>query len=878
MNFIYTIKNQGDIAHLGGKAASLQALAQCGHVGINIPAWFALSPEAYTESLPFATRRALKSARTAQAITRITDNTHPSNAVMEAVMTAYDALAPNGEPVAVRSSAIDEDGARHSFAGQLESFLFVEREALADCIAKVWRSAFAPHVLDYRAQHGLSLIPRVPAVLIQKMINADTAGVAFSADPLSGRRSVTVINAVNGTAHDLVSGAVDGDSYRVDHHKGQTIGYPTSHHASALSEGDIINIAQLAQACTKYFGCPQDIEWTIDESGISLVQSRAITTLDALADPEDHMRLWDNSNIVESYGGITSPLTYAFARGAYEAVYREFARILGMPSAYIQREQQLFRNMLGYINGRVYYNLINWYRLLAMLPGFSINHKFMEQMMGVREGLPDDLIKKLESASLGARIKDSLLFARTIAGLLTNYFSLTKKTARFYKRLDDTLSDGDALNNMRIDALGAHYRELETRLLHHWDAPLINDLFAMIFYGLLHVLSERWCGAPLHNDLLCAQGGLVSAEPARRIRDMAQLAATDDKLTDAIDRIAKSSQSPDVTTAFAEWPKFQTQLGDYLHTFGERCLEELKLESDTTSDDPRLLLATIAGLAQHRASHGAPEATVELQLRAQAESKVRRALRWRPLRRFIFSRVLRAARRLVRERENLRFERTRVFGRVRRIVLAIGKGLVSANHIDNARDVFYLEINELLGVIEGTTTTTRLRDLINVRKRNQQDYEAARAPDERFQTFGAVHVGNRFVGAQSQAATVSGDSLQGIGSSPGVVEGIARVITDPRNASLAPGEILVAPRTDPGWVMLFAGAAGVLVERGSLLSHSAIVTRELGIPSIVALPGLVDWLNTGDHIRFDGATGVVERLNDEQLDDAPLERITQAAP
>jgi pyruvate,water dikinase len=140
-----------------------------------------------------------------------------------------------------------------------------------------------------------------------------------------------------------------------------------------------------------------------------------------------------------------------------------------------------------------------------------------------------------------------------------------------------------------------------------------------------------------------------------------------------------------------------------------------------------------------------------------------------------------------------------------------------------------------------------------------------------------VQIANDYRANTAAQVHESDDTRRGIGACPGVVEGIARCIDDPKQARLAPGEILVAQQTDPGWVMLFAGASGVLVERGSLLSHSAIVTRELGIPSIVSLPGLTGWLRDGDRVRFDGASGLVERLDADTATAAEKASYTRGA-
>jgi pyruvate,water dikinase len=246
-------------------------------------------------------------------------------------------------------------------------------------------------------------------------------------------------------------------------------------------------------------------------------------------------------------------------------------------------------------------------------------------------------------------------------------------------------------------------------------------------------------------------------------------------------------------------------------------------------------------------------------MRRRAEDRVRSALAWQPLRRALFLWVLRNARARVRDRENLRFERTRLFGRVRAIVVELGRKFHALDLLDQPRDVFYLEVEECLGYVNGTATTCDLRGLVAVRKAEFERYRRQPPPADRFETHGAIHLGNTFQGKTAALEAPQGDSFKGLGCCPGVVRGPVRVILDPRNATLHSGDILVAERTDPGWIMLFPSAAGLLVERGSLLSHSAIVAREMGIPAIVALAGVTRWLKDGDEVELDGSTGIVVR-------------------
>jgi len=854
-NYILYPEDSDDFRQLGGKAGNLASLA---HTDVVIPSWFVITPAAFYASVSAKGRGSIPQLKKLHL-----ENLQPAQSVCAAVNEALARLCPDGEAVAVRSSAIDEDNQQQSFAGQLDSFLFVALEEVTQRVVDVWRSAFSERALAYRQQHGLAM-PQAPAILIQKMLTPVAAGVAFSADPVSGRRGVAVVSAVRGTGDKLVSGEVDGQDYRVDR-TNTVIEQSVEACDAILDDRQVRRIAGLARRLEQHFGQPQDIEWAIADDTLYLLQSRPITSLASLPDPDGIATLWDNSNIAESYGGITLPLTFSFARTAYESVYREFARLMGAPEKTIQRQATVFRNMLGIIQGRVYYNLFNWYRALAMLPGFSFNRGFMEQMMGVKEGLPPEVVAEIGQARFGARLGDGLYFLRSMFGVLSNFWLLKRKIARFYHRLETALgSDTEALGQMRLDELVQHYRQLQQQLLTRWDAPLINDLFAMIFYGLLRKLSESWFGGEdveLHNTLLRNQGGIVSAEPARLVREMAEVATENRELLSVL----KKAHNRFHLSMLAPWPEFQQRVQQYLQRFGDRCLEELKLESNTLHDDPSLLLQTVVHIAEHAGKKSTdPDKEFESDPALVAARRVQKQLSRHPVKRLFFNWVLRHARTLVQQRENLRFERTRVFGRVRRIFLEIGKRLAALEMIESPRDIFYLEVDEVLGMIEGTASTTRLHDLVALRRRNYQDYRQQPAPADRFETRGAVYPANNFQAQQAVVELYTGASLRGTGACPGRVRGRARIVNDPTNVQLRPGEILVAERTDPGWVMLFASAAAVLVERGSLLSHSAIVTRELGIPSVVALPGITAWLKDGDEVEIDGSNGTVTRVATEE--------------
>jgi pyruvate,water dikinase len=854
MKPILTQHDAPDPATMGGKAA---ALAELGAHKLPIPAWFVISPDAY-------------------------DN---RDGVTAAIDAAVRELSPNEEAIfAVRSSAVDEDAAEHSFAGQLESYLFVPTARVFERVEDVWKSGFSDRVITYRREHGLPPPTRAPAVIVQQMIDAAVSGVAFAADPISGNRSTVVISAVFGLGTALVGGDADCDTYRLDRSGRlieQRVAKKTIRHVAdpsapqgvreeSLADADakrvtldgnqLRQIVELVLTVSRIRQRPQDIEWAIDRDGkLFLLQARPITSLSALPDPDGVRIIWDNSNIAESYSGITTPLTFTFARRAYDGAYRQFCRIMKVAPRVIEENDAMFGQMLGLIRGRVYYNLLNWYRLLAMLPGFSVNQRFMEQMMGVREGLPAEIANAVRQRAWSRRQADRFRLAMSALGLVRSHLRLRSTIAAFYARLNTALAPPPTpLEEMRIDQLAAAFRTLESQLITRWDAPLINDFLAMIFFGALGKLCASWCGgdgsANLQNDLIGDEGGVISTEPAKRIAEMGKLAAGDEQLVDAL----CDAEAPEAQSLLRE--PLLSMYRSYLDKFGDRCLEELKLESSTLVDDPTPLLRSIGQTARRLRESGEPPRP--FRPREAAERRVAETLRRRrrPLRRAVFNWVLKHARRRVRDRENLRFERTRLFGRVRRIFVEIGRRSFAEGLLEEPRDVFYLTLDEVLGFVEGTSVTDDMKSLAAMRRERFARYRDEPAPAERFETRGAVYVGNRFEATSSPTTSGTDGELHGIGCCPGVTRGPVRIIRDPRGALLRHGEILVAERTDPGWIMLFPAAAGILVERGSLLSHSAIVARELGIPAVVSIPKLTASVVDGEWVEMDGATGRVVRI------------------
>lgn len=864
---------------LGGKASALYRLARSSHEQFQVPEWFVVLPEAFWLCMDKDKALQLKAATHWEETAAILQ--HPLNLDVIASqvnnkVAEISASNPDGQLWAVRSSGADEDGGVHSFAGQFESFLNVDSHAVVHNIAEVWRSGFSERVYEYRLEQGLSCVFDPPAVIVQVMVPAEQAGVAFSIDPVTECASVCVVSAVEGLGEGLVSGEKNADTYKVNV-AGEVIARESALAGDnfCLTDLQVNAIAELARGAAAYFERPQDIEWAWCRGQLFILQSRAITSLGNAADPQGAVQIWDNSNIAESYNGVTTPLTFSFARCVYEEVYMQFCSMLNVPEKQIRKHRDVFAQMLGLIDGRIYYNLLSWYRVLALLPGFKFNQQFMEQMMGVGESLPEDVLAGLQASSsdageisgLGSKVSDGLHLLMTVGGLILQRILLPRSIRVFNSRLARVLRMPDKpFCEQRADELVKHYRGLENELLSRWDAPLINDFLAMIYFGVLRKLCGTWLGEKgesLANDLVGGEGGMISIEPARMVQQMASIASENAVMTDAL----VNGNLDTIASIMAGMHSFKQHYDQYLQRFGNRCMEELKLESPTLQDEPLTLFRSIGALATMlRKGKDDGAAHKKFDARAIAEQQMARALQGHPIRRFIFKRVLKQTRLYVKERENLRFERTRLFGRVREVFLEIGKRLVAFNILASKRDIFYLTVEEVLGYVEGASITLDLKALVALRRDEFERYQTKTPPSNRFNTRGMVYVGNTFQSA-GEVDSKTSDALRGLACCPGVVQGRARVILDPRNAEIQEGEILIAARTDPGWVMLFPSAAGLLVEYGSLLSHSAIVARELGLPAVVAIPGVTRLINTGDWIEMDGSRGTVRILEAVEQDD-----------
>lgn len=816
----HTYTGEATAQTLGGKGANLLLLQREGY---NVPP-FVVLPISFFEA------RADAVAIVAQ--------------VQEAIQHILDALQ-HPTQVAVRSSAAAEDSAAYSFAGQFKTILNVLQVDIPQAVADVWQSAQSEALAAYKAHAGIGDIPM--AVIIQAMIPADAAGVAFGRNPLTGAADEQVVNAVSGLGDKLVDGTANADTYTVK--QGKVAAQPAAA-TPVLQEAQVQEVAALLQRLETLYAHPQDIEFAFYNSKLYLLQSRPITTMAAIA--AQPAIVWDNSNIIESYPGLTLPLTFSFIEKMYEAVYRQFSAVLGVRAKRINEKAQVYANMLGLLNGRVYYNLHSWYAALAQLPGYSVNADFMEQMMGVKD--KPDIV--LPGANKKPGLGDYWQIVRAMVYILYNLITARRQKEQFVRDFNEIYNRfrHNTYEGATAAAIGQDYSSFEQLMVRKWKAPLVNDFFAMIYFGLLQKLCRKHVpqDANLHNKLIASSQDIITTEPIKRLPRLAAMIAGNETLKNSL-------LQQDAATAWQtlQQPAYENEhraIQQYIADWGERSVAELKLETITYVQQPELLIAILQSYLQKQLFTYKENANLAAE-RAQAGQAMRQALKGQPLQKLLFGHVLRQARYFVSNRENLRYYRTRGFGMVRSLMLAMGEKLQAAGVLADARDIFYLHLAELSAATHGTIPATELAATVANRKKNYTLFQSLPLP-ERVVTQGKPTA--PIVMQLPDAAHMATDTLQGIGCSAGIIQAKVKLVHHAAEFQTLDGQIMATYATDPGWVVLFPSASGILTERGSLLSHAAIVSREMGIPCIVGIGSLMQQLHDGDELIMDGSTGVVK--------------------
>ncbi|MCR5889183.1 hypothetical protein LRS06_15705 [Hymenobacter sp. J193] len=868
-------------AAIGGKAAGLFRLRQ---LGVAVPPFAVLPADAFAPlftALPAASDADLD---TRQASLLAYEPTPEDRAALRVQLTGWDFPA---RPVAVRSSVADEDGAGHSFAGLMDSFLnLTSEDEIWAAVARCAASAYSVRARAYRRQRGLPLAAR-PAVVVQAQVAALTSGVLFSTWPEYPMEMT--IHALWGFGEALVSGAQQPDEFYLRKATGElthqqladkaqrlavVLGAAGLHQAPvaaeeqlapSLSPAELTQLHTLGQQLETAMGGPQDVEFVVDEADrLWVVQARPITQ------PIPELLVFDNSNIQESYCGVTTPLTFSFARRAYATVYRQTMRALGVPAAEVEAHEPVVTQLLVLVQGRIYYHINHWYRGLLLLPSFQQNKADMERMMGLEE--PVDFVQPPRRSRL-EQLRSAPRLAANLLRLLAAFASLRRAVPAFHARLAAAYQRFYTLPLAQFSGaeLLAEKTRLDEELLSHWTTPIINDFRVMMANGRA-LRNLRAAGVAEPEDLLrrylASDQQLASVQPVHRLLALARQAHTHTGLPELIQALPADVAEQ----VAASYPQFEQAARQFREEFGDRTVGELKLETATMRTQPRIFYQYLRNLvAVPPAATAANPSGISPSAATDIEALLNRLPR---LRRWALTRSLTGLQEAIRHREALRLERTRLFGMYRSLYRAAGERLTQAGHLFQPEDVFMLTENEIAEALTGTPATpapalpspapgiwlspppahtTDLPALVAARQQEFARYEQLAVPAR-------VTVPAAPVRMLPAAVGETDGVLRGTGCYPGVVEGEALVVRRPEDDLNVAGKIVCALRTDPGWATLFPACRAVAIEKGSSLSHSVIILRELGIPTIINVPGLTQQLQSGQRVVLDGQCGTLQLL------------------
>ncbi|MEU2436632.1 PEP/pyruvate-binding domain-containing protein [Streptomyces rubradiris] len=899
--FADTAEESAD-AHLVGHKFARQA--QLRLAGYDVPEFVCVSAGAF-DAVMASVQLPELTATDPQSLTDWAEQA--SSAVLKAgvpdelakvLLYEFDQLADESGTVAVRSCAVPrpdegeeggEDSAADPFAGLGSSFLAVHRDELLGKVAECWASAFTPEGVLYRVTRGGDPAATRMAVGIQRLVAAERSFVAFSRDPRGDGADRSVIAAAYGLGEGVVQEQADVDHFLVDRtsgtvtaqavHKarrvvpvaggGTTVGEVPEELADrpVLDDETARRVARLAVALEEHFGLPQDIEGAITADGrLQLVQARpAVVT-----GPRRQLH-WSNGNISESYAGFTSPLSYSMASELYAVGMEELYRRMGVPERELRRNRYELRRMIGYLDGRLYMRLESWYRLHSQMRAFqSLRRQWEKAVVTV-----DASVVVPEKGRVGRWLTK----AREVPSAALRWSTHTTRMRRFSQWWQQRYEAMPDFSTRTPAQIVEDYRELWADVALRWGGTLVNNTYVIAELGLIERLLNRWapkadrgavngllCDGPVNRSVLALRSLIALAESVGR-HPQAREAVLDDSENAAIEAWRRLSGGE-----FG--PELAEQAQAHVRGFGHRTLHDLKLETVVVEQRPHLLISQLRPVIM---AGRTVRSSIEDERRArrEAERELRAQCR-NPLHRAVIRLVFRSLRRHMQIREDTRFDRTELVGVTRRMVCALADHLVAAGTLDSPEDVFELTMDELMGTYEGASVAVAPRDIVRLRREQRAAAVKRSDPPGVFATDADVPVAAA-VAAVRPTATGGATTLTGLASSGGVVRGRARVITDPDvDPESCRGRILVTRETDPGWLFLMLVAKGLVAERGTVLSHTAITGRIFGVPTVVAVRGAVDRIADGALIEVDGDRGTVTVL-DEAQDTESVEGEAEAA-
>lgn len=878
---------------VGGKGANLAILVRS---GIRVPPGFLISTAAYdqyvqvndlngviSEALvkidprdPTSLEEASKSIRAAFSAGQIPED------IAGVIQSAYHDLGSS--PVAVRSSATAEDLPGLSFAGQQDTFLNVQGDQeLFAAVVNCWSSLWTARTIGYRERNRISHEQAALAVVIQEMVPAQVSGVLFTANPLSGLRAESVIDATFGLGEALVSGQVDPDHYVVHTPERRivtkTLGEKSisirgkegggvekiegaAKDQQALSDDQILTLIDVGVYIQAIYDFPQDIEWAFYDGDFYVLQSRPITSLFPIPEGLDDGRL----HVMFSFAavqGMYDPIT-PLGRDALRMAFAGAAGLFGMQRTY---ENQGALRIAG---ERIWGDIT------------SVVHNSVGQRV-LRTAIPliePSIIQPLEtlwkdqlaSEKLGKpRIRTMIHLLKFVFSILRRVIPafinpdrfrilVSKETQKLLRELQERAQSisGDAFTclEQRVNLLG---------FIQHGFIFFITRYIPAIFVGMASMqLLERFARrvqatenqpeSELSTLTMILTRGIpnnVTTEMDLHLWETAQTINHDSESRETFLR----EDPGDLAKKFHQGtlPKSGLQaVRTFLDRYGMRAVGEIDLGRVRWSDDPTHIMGVLQNYLRVEDEERAPDVVFERSAR-EAQHAIENLADAVSGSRFgrLKARIVRFAagrmRSLLGLREMPKFVVMKMMAIQRMGLISSGRDMVAEGIFDHADDIFFLHPDELASLAQGEG-----RDWLKVIISRRKSYEREKLRKQLPRLL--LSDGRAFYEGLAVPDEEEG-ILVGSAVSPGVVEGVVHVVFDPHEEQLAPGEILVCQGTDPAWTPLFLAAGGLITEVGGMMTHGSLVAREYGIPAVVGVHAATSRLKTGQRVRLDGSSG-----------------------
>jgi phosphohistidine swiveling domain-containing protein len=809
----------------GGKGASLAWLRRA---GFQVPPGFVISTAAFEDMLGAAGIELSSHGKTwtpdeLQQIRQQIGACPIPDGLASQIDRAYQGL----ESVAVRSSMVGEDTVLASFAGQLDTVLNVKGlEGVLAALKQCWASLFNWRLFQYLNQRQADLQQTLletlsMAVVVQRMVDAEAAGVAFSADPVTGQGNV-IIEAARGLGDAVVQGLVQPDRYVVDARNVVAEKAVVEKGSPVLEDDGILRLVDMVRDVAERRECPQDIEWAWDGAKFHLLQCRPITSLVGKT-------VYSSRMVSEMVPGLIKPLVWhTNTTSIVQNVFgRIFTELLG--DADID-----YDSMIRRIHSRLYANVTLFGELFDRLgmPG-----NFFE--MVTRDETAQRRRPKLSLRNLGA-VARLLRFAWRHSRVVDDTKAFVRRHHQELEPYRRTLTPA-----LEPQELLARYDELAR--LHgetQWFV-FIGPINMTVRNRILNRLVERRAPDVVPSDLIRGLVGLKALEPNQELQKLAAQAAALDSETQ---RLLTEGDDQTIRQVLSASDQGQALLGAvdaFLERYGFLSTSGTDFAGTSWVEDPTVIWHCIGRSAASPMDRRAEDVGT---IRETARHRVRSALN--PFERLIFDRLLNSTVALIDLREQVSLLMSEDAFHMRRIFLALADHLVRRGDLAERDDIFYLTYAELLQLVDGELEADVAKESVEARKAKMEQDAQIEPPD----TVCGDHVP-----AQPVSLPEDQEYLVGICGSSGLARGRARIVLNPSQApvSLSQDDILVVPFTDVGWTPLLSGIGGIVAETGGQLSHTAIVAREYGLPAVVSVKQATRLIQDGQRVTVDGDSGRV---------------------